>query len=56
MSEKYEKQKTLLKVLFWLDQPDLDFKLSRVFIAHGLAELERGNKGIHRAIKTRLDN
>ena len=30
MSQKYEKLKTLLKELFQLDQPDLDFGLYRV--------------------------
>ena len=30
--------------------------LSRTLIAHGLAELERGNKEIHRAIKTSRDS
>jgi adenine-specific DNA-methyltransferase len=33
MSEKYEKVKTLLKELFQLDQPDLDFGLYRVMHA-----------------------
>src|SRR5438445_9089 len=30
MSQKYEKLKTLLKELFQLDQPDLDFGLYRI--------------------------
>lgn len=33
MSQKYEKLKTLLKELFQLDQPDLDFGLYRVMHA-----------------------
>ena len=33
MSEKYEKLKTLLKELFQLDQPDLDFGLYRIMHA-----------------------
>ena len=33
MSQKYEKIKTLLKELFQLDQPDLDFGLYRVMHA-----------------------
>ena len=33
MSQKYEKLKTLLKELFQLDQPDLDFGLYRVLHA-----------------------
>ena len=33
MSQKYEKLKTLLKELFQLDQPDLDFGLYRIMHA-----------------------
>ncbi len=33
MSQKYEKLKTLLKELFQLDQPDLDFGLYRIMDA-----------------------
>lgn len=33
MSQKYEKLKTLLKELFQLDQPDLDFGFYRVMHA-----------------------
>ena len=33
MNQKYEKLKTLLKELFQLDQPDLDFGLYRVMHA-----------------------
>lgn len=33
MSQKYEKLKTLLKELFQLDQPDLDFGIYRVMHA-----------------------
>ena len=33
MSEKFEKLKTLLKELFQLDQPDLDFGLYRIMHA-----------------------
>src|SRR5262249_7662367 len=33
MNEKYEKLKTLLKELFQLDQPDLDFGLYRIMHA-----------------------
>ena len=33
MSQKYERLKTLLKELFQLDQPDLDFGLYRVLHA-----------------------
>ena len=33
MNERYEKLKTLLKELFQLDQPDLDFGLYRVMHA-----------------------
>jgi len=33
MSQKFEKLKTLLKELFQLDQPDLDFGLYRVMHA-----------------------
>src|SRR5262245_49662436 len=33
MSDKYEKLKTLLKELFQLDQPDLDFGLYRIMHA-----------------------
>lgn len=39
MSQKYEKLKTLLKELFQLDQPDLDFGLYRVMHAKS----EHGN-------------
>ena len=35
MSQKYEKLKTLLKELFQLDQPDLDFGLYRIMHAKG---------------------
>lgn len=33
MSQKFEKLKTLLKELFQLDQPDLDFGLYRIMHA-----------------------
>jgi len=33
MNQKYEKLKTLLKELFQLDQPDLDFGLYRIMHA-----------------------
>jgi adenine-specific DNA-methyltransferase len=33
MSQKYEKLKSLLKELFQLDQPDLDFGLYRIMHA-----------------------
>ena len=33
MSQKYEKLKTLLRELFQLDQPDLDFGIYRVMHA-----------------------
>ena len=33
MSQKYEKLKTLLKEVFQLDQPDLDFGLYRIMHA-----------------------
>jgi adenine-specific DNA-methyltransferase len=33
MSQKYEKLKALLKELFQLDQPDLDFGLYRIMHA-----------------------
>jgi adenine-specific DNA-methyltransferase len=33
MSQKYDKLKTLLKELFQLDQPDLDFGLYRIMHA-----------------------
>ena len=33
MSQKYEKLKTLLRELFQLDQPDLDFGLYRIMNA-----------------------
>ena len=35
MSQKYEKLKTLLKELFQLDQPDLDFGFYRIMHAKG---------------------
>jgi adenine-specific DNA-methyltransferase len=35
MSPTYEKLKTLLKELFQLDQPDLDFGLYRIMYAKG---------------------
>src|SRR3954470_18378829 len=40
MSEKYERLKTLLKELFQLDRPDLDFGLYRVMHAKS-AEVTR---------------
>src|ERR1035438_1232000 len=35
MNQKYEKLKTLLKELFQLDQPDLDFGVYRIMHAKG---------------------
>ena len=40
MSQKYEKLKTLLKELFQLDQPDLDFGLYRVMHAKSAEVLQ----------------
>ena len=36
MSQKFERLKTLLKELFQLDQPDLDFGLYRIMHAKSL--------------------
>ena len=36
MSQKHEKLRTLLKELFQLDQPDLDFGIYRVLHARSL--------------------
>ena len=40
MSQKYERLKTLLKELFQLDQPDLDFGLYRVMHAKSAEVLQ----------------
>ena len=46
MSQRYEKLKTLLKELFQLDQPDLDFGLYRVMHAKSAEVLQFLNKDL----------
>ena len=51
MSQKYEKLKTLLKELFQLDQPDLDFGLYRVMHAKSAEVLQFLNKDLLPQVK-----
>lgn len=55
MSEKYEKLKTLLKELFQLDQPDLDFGLYRVLHAKSAEVSQFLEDDLLPQVKTTLD-
>ena len=52
MSQKYEKLKTLLKELFQLDQPDLDFGLYRVLHAKSAEVSQFLDKDLLPQVKT----
>ena len=55
MSQKYEKLKTLLKELFQLDQPDLDFGLYRVLHAKSAEVSQFLEKDLLPQVKTAFD-
>ena len=54
MSQKYKKLKTLLKELFQLDQPDLDFGLYRIMHAKSAEVSQFLDKDLLPQVKTAL--